>query len=293
MDIAGLVKGASKGEGLGNKFLSHIREVDAVAEVVRVFEDPNIIHIDGNPDPVRDIQVINLELILTDLETATKRLASIERDVKKGDKGAAIEKDLLTRIREFLESERMASGVVGANEEEKKILETLQLLTTKPIVYVLNQKSGSKNVDTNSVIEYLKSLGSRYVFVDAGLERDLGDLGEMNEEEKKEYRVSLGAGESGVNELIKKSYETLNLITYFTTGEDETRAWTILRDSTAPIAGTAIHTDFKDKFIRAEVVHCDDLLSAGSYANAREKGLVRTEGKEYIVKDGDVIEFRI
>ena len=220
VDIAGLVKGASKGEGLGNKFLSHIREVDAVAEVVRVFEDPNIIHIDGNPDPVRDIQVINLELILTDLETATKRLASIERDVKKGDKGAAIEKDLLTRIREFLESERMASGVVGANEEEKKILETLQLLTTKPIVYVLNQKSGSKNVDTNSVIEYLKSLGSRYVFVDAGLERDLGDLGEMNEEEKKEYRVSLGAGESGVNELIKKSYETLGLRTVFSAGED-------------------------------------------------------------------------
>ncbi|MBI3632505.1 MAG: redox-regulated ATPase YchF [Candidatus Vogelbacteria bacterium] len=290
VDIAGLVKGASKGEGLGNKFLAHIREVDAIAEVVRVFEDSNILHVDGGPNPVRDIEVINLELILADLETVLKRLGTIEKDVKKGSKEAALEKELLEKVRGVLESEKLAGVVKGANVDEKIILKNMQLLTVKPIIYVLNQKSGSKNVDTKDVIEYIKKLGAQFVFVDAGLERDLSEL---NDQEKEEYRSGLGVNESGVNELIKESYKTLGLVTYLTTGEDETRAWTIKRDSTAPIAGTAIHTDFKDKFIRAEVINWQDLLNAGSYGVAREKGLVRTEGKEYVVQDGDVIEFKI
>ncbi|MEK7066107.1 MAG: redox-regulated ATPase YchF [Patescibacteria group bacterium] len=290
VDIAGLVKGAAKGEGLGNKFLAHIREVDAIAQVVRIFEDSNIIHVDSGPGPLRDIQVINLELILADMETVSKRLMGVEKDVRRGDKEAIMEKDLLARVLTSLEEEKFASCVLGANAEEKQILKNMQLLTMKPIIYILNKKSGSKNVDTKEVIEYIKKLGSQYVFVDAGLERDLSEL---NDAEKAEYRVGLGVSESGVDELIKESYKTLGLMTYFTTGEDETRAWTIKKGSTAPVAGMAIHTDFKEKFIRAEVVFWSDLLSSGSYGVAREKGLVSTEGKEYIVKDGDVIEFKI
>ena len=290
VDIAGLVKGAAKGEGLGNKFLAHIREVDAIAEVVRIFEDSNIIHVDGGPGPLRDVQVINLELILADMETVSKRLVSVEKDVKRGEKEAIMEKDLLGQVLTALEEEKFASCVHGANAEEKQVLKNMQLLTMKPIIYVLNQRSGSKNVDTKEVIEYITKLGSQYVFVDAGLERDLSELSDA---EKEEYRVGLGVSESGVDELIKESYKTLGLMTYFTTGEDETRAWTIKKGSTAPVAGMAIHTDFKEKFIRAEVVFWSDLLSSGSYGSAREKGLVRTEGKEYIVKDGDVIEFKI
>ncbi len=291
VDIAGLLKGASAGEGLGNQFLSHIREVDAIAEVVRVFEDTNILHVDGGPNPIRDIQVINLELILADMETVTKRLGNVEKDVKRGDKQAILEKEVLSRVRIVLEGEKLANTLTELGPEELAILKSMHLLTMKPIVYVLNQKSGSKSVDTKPVIEYItKDLGSKYVFVDAGLERDLS---EMTDEEKAEYRAGLGMDESGLNELISRSYETLGLMTYFTTGEDESRAWTIKKDSTAPIAGTAIHTDFKDKFIRAEVVNWQALLEAGSYGAAREKGLVRTEGKEYIVQDGDVIEFKI
>ncbi len=291
VDIAGLVKGASKGEGLGNQFLSHIREVDAIAEVVRVFEDSNILHVDGGPNPIRDIEVINLELILADLETVTKRLGNIERDVKKGSKEAVLEKDLLGKIRLCLEGEKLANSLTEMSSEERQILKGLHLLTMKPIIYILNKKSGSKNLDTKPVEEFIKDkLGSEYVFVDAGLERDLSEL---NDNEKVEYRAELGVSESGVNELISGSYATLGLMTYFTTGEDETRAWTVKKDSTAPVAGTAIHTDFKDKFIRAEVINYQTLLNAGSYGAAREKGEVRTEGKEYVVQDGDVIEFKI
>ncbi len=291
VDIAGLVKGASRGEGLGNQFLSHIREVDAIAQVVRVFEDSNILHVDGGPNPVRDIEVINLELILADLETVSKRLGNLEKDVKKGSKEAVIEKDILTKARIQLESEKLINKMEGLTAEDKIILKGLHLLTMKPIVYVLNQKSGSKSVDTAPVIDFITNkLSSQYVFVDVGLERDLSEL---SEEEKAEYRLGLGMSESGVNELIKESYVTLGLMTYFTTGEDESRAWTVKKGSTAPIAGTAIHTDFKDKFIRAEVIHWQKLIDAGSYGSAREKGLVRTEGKEYIVQDGEVIEFKI
>ena len=291
VDIAGLVKGASKGEGLGNQFLSHIREVDAIAQVVRVFEDSNILHVDGGPNPIRDIEVINMELILADLETVTKRLGNVLRDVKKGMKEAVLEKEILTKIRLLLEDEKLASSLETKNEDEKAVLKSIHLLTMKPVVYVLNQKSGSKNVDTAPVIEFItKKLGAQYVFVDAGLERDLSELSDA---EKEEYRAGLGVSESGVDELIKESYVTLGLITYFTTGEYESRAWTVKKYSTAPVAGMAIHTDFKDKFIRAEIINWKILLDAGSYGIARERGLVRTEGKEYVVTDGDVIEFKI
>lgn len=295
VDIAGLVKGASEGEGLGNQFLSHIRETDAIAEVVRIFEDDNVIHVHGKIDPVSDIETINLELILADDQTVTKRLANIEKDVKRGAKEAIKEKEVLTKISGALKSGNLARSV-SMTDEETPLVRTLHLLTMKPILYVLNKKAGGKNLDEmgderyTKLTEYVKSLGAHYVIVDAGVEHDLSQL---EGEEKEMFRAELGAKDDGVNELIKKSYEMLGLEVYFTTGEVETRAWTIKKGSTAPVAGMAIHTDFKDKFIRAEVVFWKDLLDAGSYPAAREKGQVRIEGKEYIVKDGDVIEFRV
>jgi ribosome-binding ATPase len=263
VDIAGLVKGASVGEGLGNKFLSNIREVDAILEMVRVFKDDDIIHVHGKVDPMGDIEVINLELVLADEETVTKRLGSLQKDVKAGSKIAVVEESVLQKVLEVLKLGKLVN-TLSLNAEEKKIVKGLHLLTEKPILYALN----SSEVSPENILNISERIPGPSVLIDPVFER-------------------------GFDELTKKSYETLNLITYFTTGEDETRAWTIEKGWTAPEAGTAIHTDFKDKFIRAEVVHCDDLLNAGSYAVAREKGLVRTEGKEYIVKDGDVIEFRI
>ena len=295
VDIAGLVKGASEGEGLGNKFLAHIREVDAIAEVVRIFEDDKVIHVHGKVDPVSDIETINLELIIADQQTVVKRLANIEKDVKRGDKEAIIEKEVLEKTRGALSQGSLARGV-ALTEEEALIVRSLHLLTMKPILYVLNKKAGGKNLDKmkderfERLLAYLKTLGAHFVIVDAGVEQDLSTL---SGDEKEMFRVELGVKDDGVNELIKKSYELLGLMTYFTTGEAETRGWTIKVGSSAPVAGQAIHTDFKDKFIRAEVVFGEDLLNAGSYVLAREKGLMRTEGKEYIVKDGDVIEFRI
>lgn len=261
-DIAGLVKGASEGEGLGNQFLSHIREVDAIAQVVRIFEDKDIIHVHNKVDPVFDIGTINLELILADLQTVSKRLGTLEKDVKRGDKEAVILQGALQKIKEALENEKLASSL-EFDEKELPLVKQMQLLTMKPIFYVLNTSEAAENKK-----DVLDKIPGSYVEVDAVFEK-------------------------GFDDLIKKAYEVLDLITFFTTGEDETRGWTTKKNSTAPEAGTAIHTDFKDKFIRAEVVYCDDLLSAGSYATAREKGLVRTEGKEYIVKDGDVVEFKI
>jgi len=263
VDIAGLVKGASEGEGLGNKFLSNIREVDAILEVVRVFEDKDIIHVHNKVDPLFDVGVINLELVLADLQTITKRLVNLMKDVRRGDKNAVLENGVLEKVAKALEAEELASSL-KLDEVERQILSTMHLLTMKPILYALNTSEAS----IQNKLEIKEKIPGPFVEIDPVFEK-------------------------GFEDLIKKSYETLNLITYFTTGEDETRAWTITKGWNAPMAGTAIHTDFKDKFIRAEVVHCDDLLSAGSYAVAREKGLVRTEGKEYIVKDGDVIEFRI
>lgn len=264
-DIAGLVAGASKGEGLGNQFLSHIRECDAIAEVVRVFEDKDILHVAGKVDPLSDIEVINLELILADLQTVTKRLGGLEKEIKAGKKEALIEKSGLEKIKRYLEEGKLAkNGEKDLNEKEFPFVKNLQLLSMKPILYVLNT---SKAANPSALLR-VSEIPGPYVEVDP-------IFGE------------------GLDELIKKAYETLDLITFFTTGEDETRGWTIKRNSTAPEAGAAIHTDFQEKFIRAEVIEWDKLLEVGSYATAREKGLLRTEGKEYIVKDGDVIEFKI
>jgi ribosome-binding ATPase YchF (GTP1/OBG family) len=259
VDIAGLVAGASKGEGLGNKFLTNIREVDAIAHVVRTFEDPDVIHVANKVDPLSDIGVINLELILSDMEIVSKRIGTLGKDVKKGDKLAIAEEALLKRIEAVLEAGQLAS-TAEVTDEEKFMIKSLNLLTLKPMLYVLNTSEANENVEF--------AVPGAFVKIDSVFEK-------------------------GFDDLIKASYELLGLEMYFTTGEDETRAWTIAVGSTAPIAGTAIHTDFKDKFIRAEVVAYDDLIEAGSYADAKAKGKVRTEGKEYIVKDGDVIEFRI
>jgi len=297
VDIAGLVKGASEGEGLGNQFLAHIREVDAIAEVVRIFEDGDVAHVSGAIDPVDDIETINLELILADAQTVSKRLANIEKDVKRGDKEAVAEKSALVQVEQALLAGTFASAV-DLSEKEVGIVKRLSLLTAKPILYVLNKKAGARNLDEinderfKKLIDFFTTIGAKWVIVDAGIEQELSGI-EKNE--RAMFRKELGAeeGSDGVGELIRTSYALLGLITYFTTGPDETRGWTIKRDSTAPIAGTAIHTDFHDKFIRAEVIACDELLAAGSAATAREKGLIRTEGKEYIVKDGDVVEFKI
>ncbi|MEI6494683.1 MAG: redox-regulated ATPase YchF [bacterium] len=290
VDIAGLVKGASAGEGLGNQFLSHIRETDAIAEVVRIYEDKNVTHVSGTVNPIDDIGVINLELILADMQSVSKRLAGVERDARRNVKEAVIEKEILERILKVLEEGKFAS-TLEFKPEELPTVKQLCLLSMKPILYVLNKKAGANTVDTTELMKLFAEQKANYVIVDAKIEQDLSDF---EGEEKEVFRSELGAADDdGVNNLITESYKLLNLISFLTTGEDETRAWTIKRASTAPEAGMAIHTDFKDKFIRAEVVFWQDLLDSGSYGSAREKGLVRTEGKDYIVKDGDVIEFKI
>ena len=298
VDIAGLVAGASKGEGLGNKFLSHIREVDAILQIVRIFEDSNIIHVNNKIDPLSDIETINLELILADTETVEKRLGNLVKDVKAGKKEAIFEEEVLKKAHtQLLEAKLL--NLLTWEEKELPVIKQLNLLSMKPILYGLNKKAGGKNLDDPAfaeasagkwmkLMEFLKD--QKYTLIDAGIENELKDL---VGEEKEMFRKELGGGDNGIDNLIKKSYELLKLETYFTTGEDETRGWTIAAHSTAPVAGMAIHNDFKDKFIRAEVVFWSDLLSSGSYGAAREKGLVRTEGKEYVVRDGDVIEFKI
>ena len=295
VDIAGLVKGASTGEGLGNKFLQNIREVDAIVEVIRIFEDDNIIHVHNSVNPLSDIEVINLELILADQEVVEKRLGNLARDVKKGDKNALAEEAVLLKVKNQLDAGKMVNKL-SLDGKEMLVIKGLQLLSAKPLLYALNKKAGGKNLDELNdkrymdLISFLRADNSRYVIIDARIEDELKDL---EGADKELFRAELGGKNDGIDDLITEGYRLLDLITYFTTGEDETRAWTIGRGWTAPLAGTAIHTDFKDKFIRAEVVFWKDLLESGSYGSAREKGLVRTEGKEYIVKDGDVIEFRI
>lgn len=286
VDIAGLVAGASKGEGLGNQFLAHIREVDAIAEVVRVFDDKDIIHVAGRINPANDIEVINLELILADLETVTKRLGNVARAAKRNDKEAVKEEATLKKILTVLEGNRMAREAELA-PDEWPLVKSLQLLSLKPILYVLNKKPGT---DTTATETYLKNLGAAFVIVDAKTE---GELAEIDAGEREAFKVELGFAEAGINDLITAGYRLLDLITFFTTGPDETRAWTITRGATAPEAGAAIHTDFHDRFIRADIIGWQTLLEAGSYAAARERGLVRTEGKDYRVEDGDVIEFKI
>jgi len=295
VDIAGLVKGASEGEGLGNQFLQHIRETDAIAEVVRIFEDADITHVSGTIDPISDIETINLELVLADLQTVAKRLGSVERDVKRGDKTALIEQEALKKLDMVLSGGKLAS-VAPLSDKEREAVRGLQLLTMKPIMYVLNKKAGGHNLDEmnddryHRLIAYLHGIGAVYAIVDAGIE---GELRDVAEEEKESLRREFGVLTDGVDELIRSAYRLLGLMSYFTTGEDETRAWTVKVGATAPEAGQAIHTDFKEKFIRAEVLSYDKLIEAGSYAKAREKGWVRTEGKEYVVKEGDIIEFKI
>jgi len=296
VDIAGLVRGASEGEGLGNQFLSHIREVDAIAEVVRIFEDTNVTHVHDTINPYDDIEVVNLELILADQQTVAKRRNALARDVKRGDKDAVAEDAVLVKLQAILEAGKLISGE-KLTDEETLVARQLNLLTVKPFLYVLNKKAGVVNLDeTNDdrfvkLVNFFKESNSEYVIVDAGIEDELKDF---EGEERIIFRNELGAtNDDGINQLIKAGYRALDLIPYFTTGETETRAWTVQRNATAPEAGAAIHGDFKEKFIRAEVVAYEDLISAESYAKARELGKVRTEGKEYLVKDGDVIEFKI
>lgn len=293
VDIAGLVKGASEGEGLGNQFLSHIREVDAILEVVRVFDDEDIHHVAGSVDPRYDVEVIDLELVQADRDSAQKRLDRVERDAKGGDKATVAERDVLRKLVPALLAGKPARSV-PLDENEQAVAKSLHLLTMKPILYALNRKSGAVNVDAENaerwreLTQYLEERGGRYIFVDAGVENELGDV---HGDERADFRRELGVHEDGLDALIKASYSLLNLISFFTTGETETRAWTIKKGSTAPDAGAAIHTDFRDKFIRAEVIHWDKLLEAGTWGKAREKGTLRTEGKEYVVQDGDVMEF--
>lgn len=304
VDIAGLVAGASKGEGLGNKFLTNIRETDAIFEMVRIFPikkgddgstGDDIMHVYGDIDPLRDIKVINMELILADMETVAKRLNNLAKDTRRGDKDAIAEEAALKKVLPALEAEQMAN-TVELDEKERPLVKQLGLLTFKPILYGLNKRAGVKNLDETDpakfkeLTDYILSTKARFVVLDAKVEDELKDF---EGEEKAMFRAELGGEHDGINDLITEGYKLLNLMSYFTTGEDETRAWTIRQNSTAPVAGQAIHTDFKDKFIRAEVVYWQDLLDAGSYGEARAKGKVRTEGKEYIVKDGDVIEFKI
>ncbi len=295
VDIAGLVAGAHTGEGLGNKFLANIREVDAIAEMVRIFEDDKIIHVDGKIDPMNDVEVINLELIMADFQTVTKRLETLQRDIKKGDKQAVAEEKILKEIEKALDEGKFAS-TIETNEEEAKFVKQLSLLTMKPILYILNKKSGGQNLDEgeddryDELIKFFNEIGAKYVKVDAQIEHELQDF---SPDEKEEMKQTLGGSADDIDGLIRSGYELLDLMTYFTTGVEETRAWTIKNGWTAPMAGTAIHTDFKDKFIKADVINWRDLISAGSRAEARDKGLIRIEGKDYIVKDGDVIEFRI
>lgn len=293
VDIAGLVKGASEGEGLGNQFLSHIREVDAILQMVRFFDDPDVIHVHGDVDPVRDIEIINLELILADQQSVSGRRERLVRDVKSGNKDAVAEDAVLVQIEQALLSGKLARTVELSDEDAKRI-KSLNLLTRKPILYSFNGKAGGHNLSelndgrAQAAYDLVESLGGRYVEVDARTEHELNDVAS---EDKEMFRSELGVQVDGLEALIRGAYETLGLITFFTTGPKETRAWTITRGASAPEAGAAIHNDFKDKFIRAEVVGCDTLIADGSWSAARDKGDIRTEGKTYIVNDGDVMVF--
>jgi len=295
VDIAGLVKGASAGEGLGNAFLSHIRETDAIAEVVRIYENGELIHVEGTVDPLRDIEIINMELILADMQTVDKRSQTIGKDVKRGDKDAIKLQGILDVFKKAFDEGKLANSI-SFDQEELKLIRDLHLITMKPFLYVLNKQSGGKNLDEmaddryQKLVSYFNDNKFKYVVVDAKIEDELKDF---EGAELEEMRKELGAHDSGVDGLIKSGYDLLGLETYLTTGEMETRAWTIIKGSTAPRAAAAIHSDFETKFIRAEVVSYEDLVKCGNFAEAKSKGVLRTEGKEYIVKDGDVIEFRI
>lgn len=292
VDIAGLVKGASKGEGLGNKFLSHIREVDSIVEVVRCFEDPNVVHVDGNVNPTRDIETINLELIFADIETIDKRLERAKIKLK-ADKKAQLEIDVLNKIKQTLEEGKSARSV-ELNEDEKEILKDLYLLTAKPILYISNvseeQLSNIKNDKYyNEVKAYAEKENAKVIPLCVKIEEELSTL---EENDKKEMLEALGLDESGLDKVIKASYDLLGLMSFLTAGEPEVRAWTIKKGTKAPEAAGKIHSDIQRGFIKAEVVSFDDLVREGSMNAVREKGLLRMEGKEYIMQDGDIVLFR-
>jgi ribosome-binding ATPase len=294
VDIAGLVKGASKGEGLGNQFLSNIREVDAIVHVVRCFEDDNIIHVDGCIDPLRDIETINLELIFSDLEIIERRIARASKGAK-NDKVLAKEVELLIRLKEFLEEGKMAKGFEVEDDEELEWLKEYNLLTYKPVIYASNvseddlANDGESNEQVAKVREFAKKDASEVFVICAQIEQEIAEL---DDDEKKMFLEELGLEESGLEKLVAASYGLLGLISYLTAGPQETKAWTITKGTKAPGAAGKIHTDFERGFIRAEIVNYDNLVECGNYNTAKEKGLVRSEGKEYVVQDGDVILFR-
>lgn len=294
VDIAGLVKGASKGEGLGNKFLSHIREVDAIVEVVRCFEDDNITHVDGTIDPLRDVTTINYELIFADLETLEKRKSKAEKLKKSGDRKAAREMELIGILTQALEAGRFVREI-ELGEEDRALVRDMFLLTDKPVLYVANVSEeqimdGAAGDAAAPIREYAAEHGSEAVTICAKLEEDLAD---MSEDEKREFLSDFGLTETGLEQLIRKSYALLGLISYLTAGEKEVRAWTITAGTKAPQAAGKIHTDFERGFIRAEIIGFDTLRALeGSMSAAKEKGLVRQEGKDYVIQDGDVVLFR-
>ncbi|MDY3929592.1 MAG: redox-regulated ATPase YchF [Clostridia bacterium] len=293
VDIAGLVKGASKGEGLGNKFLSHIREVDAIVHVVRCFEDPNITHVDGSIDPARDIETINLELIFSDIEIIDRRIDRTKKAMK-GDKSLAKELELLERVKDALENGKPARSLEYTPEEEV-IIKEISLISLKPVLYAANvsEDDFTKGIENNKYVakveEIAKSEGSIIMPVSARIEEEISQL---DPDEKQMFLSELGISESGLDRLIKASYKLLGLISYLTAGEPEVRAWTIKKGTKAPQAAGKIHSDFERGFIRAEVVAYNDLMECGSMTAAKEKGLVRSEGKEYVMKDGDIVLFR-
>ncbi len=294
VDIAGLVKGASKGEGLGNKFLSNIREVDAIVHVVRAFEDENIVHVEGSIDPIRDIETINFELIFSDLEIIARRIDRLKKQLKGGDKKYQVEIDFLEDLCTKLEK-GISARALDFSDEEKEMLKEVSLLSLKPVIYAANvaEDDYAKPMDENSYVkkiaEFAASEKSEVMVVSARIEEEIAEL---DKDEKVMFLEELGATESGLDKLIKASYKLLGLISYLTAGKPEVRAWTITKGTKAPQAAGKIHTDFERGFIRAEVVSYKDLMENGSMNTAKEKGLVRSEGKEYTVEDGDIILFR-
>ncbi|MBW7475100.1 redox-regulated ATPase YchF [Paenibacillus oenotherae] len=293
IDIAGIVKGASKGEGLGNKFLAHIREVDAIVHVVRCFQDENITHVSGKVDPIGDIQTINLELVLADLDSVEKRIDRSRKNLKGGDKKYVQEIEVLERIKEALYADKPARSL-ELSEDERLLVRDLHLLTMKPVLYAANvSEAEAANADGNPFVQLVREFaaeeGAEVVPISAKVE---AEISELEGEDKEMFLEELGLAESGLNRLIRAAYKLLGLYTYFTAGVQEVRAWTIRKGMKAPQAAGVIHTDFERGFIRAEVVSYDDLVAAGSMNAAKEKGQLRLEGKEYVVKDGDVMHFR-
>jgi GTP-binding protein YchF len=293
VDIAGLVKGASKGEGLGNKFLANIRETDAIIHVLRCFDDPNVVHVDGSVDPVRDKEIIDIELQLKDLESVDQRIAKVQRAANSGDSAAKKIYDYLMRIKKALESGKSARTVPPDNEEEEKLNQELQLLTAKPVLYLCNVEESSVatgNAHVEKVRVAVKDENAEVLVIGAAIESDIAELETF--EERQMFLADLGLDEPGVSKLIKAAYRLLNLQTYFTAGEKEVRAWTIHKGDTAPQAAGVIHTDFEKGFIRAEVIKFNDFIHFKSEAAVKEAGKLSVEGKEYIVQDGDVMHFR-